>query len=325
MSDSEIMLAKTYDETKVTFPAEVSIKLDGVAADFYKTPNGWICQSRQGEPLLSVTHLIDCLNDEMDDDEYNGLHIIGELTVMGVPEFKTAAGIIRRKVEDKRIVLNIYDSYLPNTNEYYEARVERIEDMLVELGRFFEEDGNVHYRLFQRVPVCGIAESHVDLDVHFDSIKGMMAQSPLFEGFMVRPLRGIKSVYNVGKRSINMMRYKPKPTLDLRILSFEEATANKDIEFLGEEFKAGDGLRAVGRIVCAYQGAKIGVGPGCLTHVERRELWTRYTTMLARGEKFEDKNIICEVEYMLDDAYAALRQPVFKRFRLDKVEPSEVA
>lgn len=322
---SEIMLATTCDPAKVSYPAEVSIKLDGVAADFYKTPMGWMVQSRQGEPLPSCKYILDLLNKQLKGTPVN-THIIGELTVMGVPEFKIAGGIIRRHTPDSRIVLNVYDAYVVGyENETYEARSKAIAAFCDSCKHITQSDGSLRWNVIKRVPVVEIVNTQEELEQHIASLPDLMKRSSLFEGFMVRSLTGPDSKYRVNKRSRGMARYKPVPTLDLRVVAFEEATANKTMTFLGDVYQAGDGLGAVGRIVVEYKGKHIGVGPGCLTHVERRELWTRYTTFTKSGGKLIDKNLIAEVSYMLDDNYDALRQATFKQWRTDKAQPSEVA
>lgn len=319
---SEIMLAVTYDPQKVTFPLEVSVKLDGVAADFYKTPHGWVAQSRQGKPLPSAAHITRYLNTRFKDTEVN-THIVGELTVMGVDDFKDAGGVIRRQEEDHRIVLNVYDMYrIGFENESYETRIERINKFLAYCNHgCFITDGALTWTFIRRVPVSTVVQSINELNKHFEGVPKLMESSNMFEGFMVRCLRGPDSRYKIGKRSRGMMRYKPKPTVDLEVVRFEEATANKEIAFLGDAFSPGDGLRAVGKIVALYKGREVGVGPGCLTHEERRDLWERFQA--AGGRDLTGKGLIAEVEYMLDNSYEALRQPVFKRWRTDKQKASE--
>lgn len=321
---SEIMLATTYDPNKVTYPVEVSVKLDGVAADFYKTPNGWVAQSRQGKPLPSTEHIVKFLNHRLRNYAVN-THIVGELTVVGVQDFKDAGGIIRRKEVDPRIVLNVYDVYVVGKeNEYYENRTARIEKLIEQCQvDGYRTDGTLTWSILKRVPVRGVAKTATDLVELFKGLEDMMQVSNLFEGFMVRCLRGPDSKYKMGKRSRGMMRYKPKPTVDLEVVRFEEATANRTMTFLGEEFEKGQGLRAVGRIVALYKGEEIGVGPGTLTHVERRDLWERYVK--SGQPQMNGKGLLAEIEYMLDNSYSALRQPIFKRWRTDKTEVSEHA
>lgn len=318
---SEIMLSKSFDESKLEYPVEVTIKLDGVAADFYKTPNGWLCQSRQGKPLPSTGHIVQWLNEHLPDADTN-THIIGELTVTGVESFKDAGGIIRRQEIDDRIVLNAYDIYaVGRENVPYGQRKEHLATTLQKLSkvavRASKELENTVHRIVQCVPKVGVANNKQELDQHFSSLKKLMEQSCLFEGFVIRNLGGKHSRYGIGKRSYGMMKYKPKPTIDLRLVDFEEATANKTMTFLGEEFHKGEGLRAVGGIICEYKDGTTKVGPGCLTHEQRRTIWEAYQ----RNGKVRD-NVILEVEYMLDQNYDKLRQPVFKQWRVDKTEPS---
>lgn len=315
---SEIMLAKGFDSSKLLFPVEVSIKLDGVACDFYKTAHGWAAQSRQGKPLPSVAYILDHL-DYAVGDALIGTHIVGELTVMGVSCFKEAAGIIRRQEADERIVLNVYDAYHNDEmDRWYAERVQDMNDLIEYCSKYnVAKQGNVSWQIIKRVPVSGRASNIQELQKYLEGTLKMMKQSPSFEGLVIRDLHGKNSVYKVGKRSWGMMKYKPKPSLDLKVVSFEEATANKDMSFLGEAYEKGEGLCAVGRINVEYKGEVIGVGPGCLTHVERRTLWNRFLN----GDLPDV--LIAEVEYMLDDSYDALRQPVFKRWRPDKDTPNE--
>jgi hypothetical protein len=71
----------------------------------------------------------------------------------------------------------------------------------------------------------------------------------------------------------------------------------------------------IGRINCWYKGQIIGVGPGKLTHAERREL--AKAPMVLTGY-----NRIAKVQYKKDDSYEALRQPTFQCWRDDKDEVS---
>lgn len=317
---TEIMLSKSFDESKIEYPVEVTIKLDGIAADFYKTPNGWLCQSRQGKPLPSTGHIVLWLNEYLPDAEVN-THIIGELTVTGVESFKDAGGIIRRQETDDRIVLNAYDMYVVGReNEPYGQRKAQLSSTLDKLSKdtlqASKELENTIVRVVQCVPRVGIARNKQQLEQHFSSLEHLMQQSCMFEGYVIRNLGGKHSRYGVGKRSYGMMKYKPKPTIDLRLVDFEEATANKTMKFLGEEFHKGEGLRAVGGIICEYKDGTTKVGPGCLTHEQRRTIWEAY------ARNGTPKDVILEVEYMLDQNYDKLRQPVFKQWRFDKTEPS---
>lgn len=323
----EVMLAVTYDPDKVQFPVEVSVKLDGCAADFYSTPLGWIVQSRQGKPIPSAAGILEVLNKCIQPPSCS-MHIVGELTVMGVPAFKDAGGIIRRGERDDRIILNIYDVWYPDAQGLdYEARIGRIGEVLKKVsGKNYRKEGSLRWSTIRRVPVLGLCADVEGVAEYIQSISAQCESSGgLVEGIMIRQLNGKDSHYNVGKRSKNMMRFKPKPTMDLLVESFEEAIS-----------KDGEPKGMVGRINCLYaKGVSsdgmneftdyitIGVGPGCLTHPERKELWKRYQALLAKGESLRNKKLIAEVEYMKDDSYDALRQPVFKRWRTDKKEASQ--
>jgi ATP-dependent DNA ligase len=122
-------------------------------------------------------------------------------------------------------------------------------------------------------------------------------------------------VFQPGKRCWGTQRMKPVPTIDLMIVGFEEAHSAD-----------GNPLGMVGRVLAEYntmgfdaEGAVhnyqiIGVGPGALNHTERKNLWRMY-----KQGKFAPR--IAEIRYMRDDSYDALRQPTFKQWRDDKVNP----
>lgn len=304
---STIMLAKGYDEKKLEFPVEITEKIDGVAARFdYTTTNGYKVTSRQGKPIESVNHIIKALNKSV----HLGASIIGELYIPTTP-FKEASGIIRRKHVDERIRLAVYDIDFDYVSAAYLSRMAALSDVCgYALGT----------GLVKRVPVVGKV---YDIAALNDLVGGYKPADPtVHEGFVIRSLFGEHSYYDVGKRSWGMMKLKPKPTVDLKVVGFEQATANKEMTFLGETFQKGEGLHAVGRINVEYKDKIIGVGAGCLTHKERRELWEDLYFDQVTGLNCRNMGRICEVEYMKDDSYDALRQPVFKRWRDDKTEPS---
>jgi len=306
---SEIMLAKSFDSGKLKFPVEVTVKLDGVAADFYKMGDAWVVQSRQGKPILSVGHILRYFNTQFK-SEPTGTHVVGELTVMGVQDFKDAGGIIRRKEEDRRIILNIYDVYRTVERKDYEMRSQEIEKFLKSPAGLKEiSHGSLVWNIVKRVPLACICKDMAELTTELTSVDNVMS---IGEGFVIRSLNGKDSYYNVGKRSWGMQKYKPKPTVDLHLHSVEEAID-----------KHGNPKGMVGRINCWYKGDVIGVGPGCLTHSERTRLFKILIGRPERPVEYDEKDgPILEVEYMLDASYEALRQPVFKRWRLDKDEES---
>ncbi len=113
-------------------------------------------------------------------------------------------------------------------------------------------------------------------------------------------------------RSWGMMRYVVHPTIDLRVVGVEEATAKKRMKFLGQWYEKGDGLGAVGRIVVSYKGNEIGVGPGAMSHADRRFFWSNQSDLVGQ---------IIKIKYKRDDTYEALRQPTFVAIHPDKTTP----
>ena len=326
MSNETITLATTFDRLKMDYPAELSIKLDGDAARFIKQAGKWLVVSRQNKEIKSVGHILKVL-DRYGSHLEDGTSIVGELTVMGVNTFKDASGVVRRHTTDPRIILNIYDVYAPKLMQTsYKHRVVIIKEIVEHFRtKSLLTHNGVTYQCIKRVPVVlSSAQSYNAMHKYLeDSINNV---GGIIEGLIIRPLLGRHSTIAIARRSRGLTRFKPKPTVDLEIVAFEEATANKEMTFMKEVYQKGDGLSAVGRIVALYNGNEIGVGPGCLTHAERREIWLRYVAnnkqLTTPGRSVK---LIAEVEYMKDDSYTALRQPVFKRWRPDKVEASEEA
>jgi ATP-dependent DNA ligase len=140
-----------------------------------------------------------------------------------------------------------------------------------------------------------------------------MLNNPDAEGSV---LHSWYKVFQPGKRCWGTQRMKPVPTIDLMVVGFEEAHSAD-----------GAPLGIIGRINAEYHNVVydsggivksdyhvIGVGPGALNHTERKNLWR----MWKKGQ-FTPR--IAEIRYMRDDSYDALRQPTFKQWRGDKVNP----
>jgi len=145
--------------------------------------------------------------------------------------------------------------------------------------------------------------------------------SAYFEGWIARCTM---DPFIPNKRQKGFQKDVIEPTVDLKIVGFEEATATKDRPEDG--LKKGDGLGMVGRVIAEYRGARIGVGPGKLSHDERRELWSEWVhwqSTIASGYKTTEWSRIAEVKHKRDPSYAALRQPTFQHWRDDKTEPNE--
>ena len=288
MGKEVIMLASKYDPKKQQFPAHVSEKYDGVAADFYKTPTGWKVRTRQDKPIKSVQHIIDALNAHAMNWS-NGVHVIGELYVPGM-DFKDISGLVRRDALAENLLLFVYDQYWEHTLEFNEEiscfakRLEGMQEIVKDVGEPLV------------LPPYYIVTSVDDIQ---EATHNILKINPEAEGIMVRQLHGPESMYVAGKRPRGMAKYKLVETHDLKLVDIEQAI----------DAKTGEGNGMAGRLVVEYKGKEVGVGPGKLTHAERIDMWKNGAAYIGRT---------IEVAAMPDKSYEALREPRFIRFRPDK-------
>lgn len=288
-----MILAVNYVPGKmpdVYFPAAVTEKYDGVAGRFTysRTIDQVLAMSRQNESIESVQHIKDWLLHKLPPQR----ELIGELYIPDTP-FKDLSGIVRRYVCDTRIILMIYDYVVYEGFEglTYEQRMAKC---MQELGPHMTQPDRPVWFMPTK-----IVNNGGEIDECMAAVK---AANPKAEGIVIRPCHHSDSVYKVG-RSKGLIRWKPEPTIDLMIVGLVEAVD-----------KHGVLMGMVGRLEAMYKGKKIGIGPGKLTHEERRILWANRHTALMSGD-------IAEIKYMEDDAYEALRQPTFQRWRPDKTVP----
>ncbi len=290
------MLAKTFKkESQLLFPVVFSEKLDGVAVDFFavETLDGGpkvFARSRQDEPLLSVDHIRQYLLGKLP----NKAHLICELYIPG-EDFKDISGIVRRHETTGELYAFIYDFYIEGQEHL--NYMERMNQMVSYLGKYIIPDLDV-------CPVQFIAAVKVDtLEDWHKVLPQFFALRPDAEGVVIRSLYE-KAHYKPGWRSPGMLKHKVTNTIDLGVQGFEEAIC-KD---------TGNGLGMVGRINVFYKGEIIGVGPGKMTHEERKHVFANQPDYI---------NKIIEVAYMPDASYDALREPRFYRWRDDKQKPNE--
>lgn len=288
MSTKTIMLAKQFDIKHVKFPCVLLEKLDGVACRFDCDETGFVTPiSRQGKGVTSA----DLIAGELEHLMCPGDHIVGELYIQDVP-FKDISGTTRRQEPSEELNLYIYDAFFDDATELgYNARMKRFVQNLSKASESFT---------FKRVKVIPVQYICHSADMLREFKEAFFTERPDAEGLV---LRNLDAVYEPGKRSWGMQKIKFKETVDLKVLSVEEAIS-----------KAGEPLGMVGRINCEYKDGIIGVGPGALLHLERFKYFRN-------PELFVNK--IIEVEYMPDVDYKALREPRFKRLRDDKSEPNE--
>ena len=314
MSTTDYMiLAKGIDYKRmVNTLCYLSEKVDGVPGIFQK---GKPVLSRQGKPITSVEHI----NGVMQEYLPEGIQVIGELHIPGEP-FKVSSGKVRKGMPCYDIQLGIWDVVdLNNPGLSYGERMNYLADKLYFDQRILmSKDIWEIPRVLLQVSSSEFAEEYVK--VYYDSvvnprykerISKLRPERPVesfgdAEGVIVRPAC---YSYSTG-RSWGLMRYVPKPTLDLKVVAVEEATANRPMSFLGEPFDKGMGLKAIGAFLVKYKDNTIvKVGAGCMSHGERRFYWENLNLIIGK---------IIEVEYKKDPTYDALREPIFKCIRNDK-------
>lgn len=277
----------TKVSTKFNYPVQITEKLDGVPAVYTKLNGEIKVISRQSTDILSTPHIADFLSDILQE----GDSITGELYIEG-KRFKEISGLVRRSEPCYDLTLNVFE-YCPAGLEDY-CYQDRLMLMSAAIG--------VH--LTPTTPVQLIGGTTVNNDEELlNEIRHFMAFNPDSEGLVIREWTGDNSKLQIGKRSKGMVKFKPKPTVDLRVVSFEEAVS-----------KTGEPLGMVGRLNVEYKGTVIGVGAGKLKHKERAAIFQNQEEYIGK---------IAEVQYMRDPSYDALREPTFQQWREDKVTPNE--
>ncbi len=293
-----IELARTeYRPDKMTYPAAVSLKLDGVPGNFLGSR---LPKTRQDTDIKSVAHIQNWIVQHMP----KGIGLVGELYDPTL-KFKIISGQVRdTKQQFTNLTLNVFDLYVPdNPGALFEHRTEALrlvlEDIAGKLGKQPEDLPVV------RIPQIIVQNEEQARDAH-DAI---MHANPDAEGTM---LASLSRVWAPGQRLWTLQKCKPEPTIDVEIIGFQEATSNDD----------GSPLGRVGRLVAVLhrvsnagtvEYSQIGIGPGKLSHKEAKQLWLDY-----KAGKY--KRRIAEVKYMPDASYDALRQATFQRWRDDKSE-----
>jgi len=294
--DATIELLKGYEPKKMEFPAILSEKLDGVPVIIRRRHDGgYEAITRQGESIGSINHILDNLRAR--GKLLPGAFLVGELYIPGVP-FKDISGKVRKFAPAVDLIFNIFDGDLyPHRNDR-----KRYDERMSWIVADIEQTHCV--KIIPYVVVGSPAEVTAEFMQHMEVF-------PKSEGMVVH---SCAKQWSPGKRCWGTQRIKPEPTIDLEVESYEEAVDQFD------QPKAMVGRINVryDRMVkgCGMQSTVIGIGPGALSHNERRDLWDKY-----KGRSFvAGAGPIIEVKYMTDETYDALRQPTFVRFRPDKNE-----
>ena len=294
-----IPLAKPYTPSKLQFPVYVSTKYDGVPVRIdisYQPGLGWShsIRSRQSEPVYSVQKLVaQFVHQYATEADILGLPrpvtFVGEVIQRGnwFAPFKDTSGIVRRQYDQSDLLeIKLFDAWYEDGERRVISFRERV-DLITKVA---------HFKLHPWVTSADFHILHTQdqLDSWWTSYERAFPKS---EGIVIR---NSQDEWNPGKRSWGYQKGVREPTIDLRIVQFEEG--------------AGKNANAVGRIWADYKGTTIGVGPGKLSYDERRELWTKHRDSFLGGP-------IATIKYKSDPSYAALRQPTFQHWRTDKTEP----
>lgn len=296
---STIPLAKSLDLSKMHFPVFLSEKHDGVPVRIdtclVDGQLNYAVRSRSGEPVPSVADLVE--------------RFISALAVMGVSfetpktfvaevthrtylDFKNVSGVVRRQEPQENLILNFFDFVLQDEQDApFSTRTRQLRSILENIA-----DPNDEFRYVQQHKVR-------TADLAMQVYQDFMSLAPDAEGMIAR---SFDAGWKPNSRHWDYQKLIVDPVLDLRIVGFEEAkSATKEP------------LGMVGRLVAEYKGGRIGVGPGKLTHEDRRIMWKLRETYFDHGA------CIAAVKHKRDPSYAALRQPTFQHWRTDKSEPNE--
>lgn len=290
MSNETIELLKNYDPVKMQWPAMHQEKIDGVPVRVIKDGGGQVhAFTRQGERVTSIGHIIASAGVFLE----RCSSVVMELHIAGKP-FKEISGLVRRDEYCPALIGHAFD-FVPEggAGEPWITRRDILRSRLE----------NAPYAC----PIRMLAGCIVDTPAMAEAAHAdLMKRWPDAEGSV---LHSLQKPWQPGKRCWGTQRMKPVPTVDLMIVGFKEAISQH-----------GEPLGMVGRLNAQFSihnssgewipDNTIGIGPGALTHAERKELW--YEFKAGRWNKS-----IAEIRYMKDDSYDALRQPTFKQWRPD--------
>jgi len=304
---ARIMLAKGYNPKKLIFPVMASEKLDGVPVKIYitirediyppqSTPSKraiWTAQTRQGKPYESVHAQVDAFATKLMDQGCMGTFgFVAEVNHEDeTMPFKDVSGHCRRHEQCDELRLNVFDFWRPWMVNGHVAK-----DLLPFGKRIVLASGLVRDMFWCKLIRQILCRDAVELAIALGNIK-----APAHNGFVPEGaiIRNCDERWEEGKRSWGYQKVVDDPTTEVMVTGFEEATSAE-----------GEPLGMVGRIIADYKGREIGIGPGKLTHEERKAMWER-------REEFKqcrtDKR--ATVKYKRDPSYKALRQPTFQHWR----------
>ncbi len=304
MADEKIELYKPYTEKKLQYPVGAQQKLDGVPVRWKNIGGHIVPLSRQGEVFKSLGHMVEHVRPML---LTVGGSFTGELYIPGMA-FKDISGIARRSELGSQLRCYVFDFDILNTPSL--AWASRHRQFAMALGTYLGAAGIGQQDCPIQLMPTAVCQNAVDVSNAWAVVQ---QANPQAEGMV---LHSLHKPYQPGKRVWTTQKLKPEPTIDLRIVRVVEATANETADGPPK----GTPLGMVGRLEAEFTGPDgntscIGIGPGSLTHAQRRALWLERDYIHSVGR-------IAEIKYMRDDTYTALRQPTFVRWRDDKRNPN---
>jgi hypothetical protein len=220
-----------------------------------------VALSRQGKPILSIQHIINELPNEGE--------FVGELYIKDKP-FEYISGKVRQHTPCEELTLYLFPEFDMPQGEY----------LYVE---------QLPYQLFTGGDLrCLRKYSFISKTIP------TICSKP--EGFIARR---VNTPWVVGKRSKDYLKLLDHPTLDLKVVAFQEAID-----------KEGNPTGRVGKFVCLWHTGTCNVSAGKLTHEMSREIFSNQEDYVGK---------IIQVKYK-PSTYSVPRQPTFQHFREDKLE-----
>lgn len=299
MAGETIELLKNYDPAKMNWPAMHQQKIDGVPVRIIRQSGDVRSYTRQGERVTSIPHIERLCSVLLQ----NGESVIMELYVPD-QTFKYISGKVRQIKPCPELRGWVFDFTTNTPTAGWWARRLTFKHRLEDAARIAQ--CSIEDLLVQLIHGVIVYDAEDAEEAH----NALMLANPDAEGSV---LHSMAKTFQSGKRCWGTQRMKPVPTIDLMVVGFEEAISEN-----------GNPLGMVGRVnaeltkfvpnnIISAASTIIGIGPGALTHTERKILWAEYKSGTYKPR-------IAEIRYMRDDSYDALRQPTFKQWRDDKKE-----
>jgi ATP-dependent DNA ligase len=299
MGVATIPLAQSkFTPSKLNFPVYASIKYDGMPIRI-RIVDGKLHSivSRQDKPVGSVGPLVAAFVSKLRELYLlpaGDLDIVGEVVQAADPfaPFRKTGGIIRRQEPQDGLMLMIFEC---SVNKPFASRLDY-------MNRTFTD---VHPQvLVVEQQFCTTEDKLTDFWECTEAL------NPRIEGCVAR---SHDDGYSLSGRSWGYQKMLKKPMIDLFIVGVEEAVD-----------KYGDLKGMAGGLLAMYNGKKIGIGPGKLSHAERTELWQEWKQWqgaIASGYKDTQWQRMAQIQHKGDETYDALREPTFQMWRDDKETP----